>query len=163
MLCISGLASAQDSTQVVSHEGKSDLLLDPFFLILGPALNVSYERILTKDYGIGAEVFLGLGALERNLQISPHFRMYMGRYHANGFFLEAFLPLTIDREYTGWSYRPEIHHTTAGFGMGLGGKWVVKNSLVVEVGGGVARRFFYDGPGEPFTGKFMFGVGYRFK
>jgi|GEM_PF-473006 len=163
LLCVSGLVSAQDSTRVISNEGKSDLLIDPVYVILGPVLNVSYERFLNKDYGLGLHALLGLGALNTEAQISPYIRMYMGQHHTNGFFLEAFLPFTIDREYTGWSYRPEIHHTTAGFGVGLGAKWVVKNSMVVQVGGGVARRFFYDGPNEPITGKFMFGVGYRFK
>jgi len=157
------VASAQDSIRTVSHYGKHDLQIDPLFLVAGPFLNVSYERILTKDYGLGAHMLLGLGALDTEMQISPYIRMYMGRHHANGFFLEAFMPITTSREYTLWSYRPEIHHTTVGLGVGLGGKWVVKKNILLEIGSGVGRRFFYDGSNESITGKYMFGVGYRFK
>jgi len=162
LLWISTVAAAQDSVGTVSHGGKSDLLLDPVYLIVAPALNVSYERFLNKDYGVGLHALLGLGALDTDAQLSPYIRMYMGRHHANGFFLEAFLPITTEVKDRGWS-RLMARHTTLGLGVGAGGKWIVKNNIVLEFSGALGRRFFYDGGGEPVTGKWMMGVGYRFK
>lgn len=146
------------------------MLIDPIFLIAAPALNASYERILNADYGVGVHALLGLGAMDEIVQISPYARMYLGQRYASGFFLEAFFPITSSEEYED-SYNSTgdyigsgttIRKTTVGFGVGMGGKWVLKKNIIFELGGGVGRRLFYDGPNEPLVGKWMLGVGYKF-
>jgi len=166
LLCVSGLVSAQDAVGTVSNEGKSDLLIDPVVLIAGPFFHASYERLLTKDYGVGVNtlLLLGSGALEVDAMISPYARMYMGMDHAHGFFVEVSLPVTTEEREDGRRFGGSmVRHTNVGFGVGAGGKWIVKNNLVLELGGALGRRFFYDGPGEPIIGKWMIGLGYRFK
>src|SRR5690606_20495023 len=149
LLCISGALFAQDSTRTVSYERKNDVLIDPIFLIAAPALNASYERILNADYGVGVHALLGLGAMDEIVQISPYARMYLGQRYASGFFLEAFFPITSSEEYEESFEKentPSTRETTFGFGVGMGGKWVLKKNIIFEIGGGVGRRLFYDGP-----------------
>ena len=52
---------------------KNDILIDPFWLIGGLAVNASYERILTEDSGLGANAIFGIGNhLDDFVQISPY-------------------------------------------------------------------------------------------
>lgn len=171
LLSISFVAFSQETEESVSHTRKNDLLIDPIFLIAGPIVNASYERILNEDYGVGVHTLFGLGAMDEIVQISPYARMYTGKKYASGFFLEAFVPITSTKEdvsryddNTGnYIERRDERNSTVGLGVGLGGKWVVKRSIVLEIGGGVARRFGYKGTtGEPITGKWMMGIGYKF-
>lgn len=157
-----------------SDSRKNDIFLDPFVLIVGPIFNASYERIITDDQGIGLNVLAGLGAMDEFFQASPYFRMYFGEKRAQGFFLEGFVPVTSSKEdvYEGgaydengnWYYPPSSlqRSTTVGLGFGLGGKWILKRSILVELSGGIGRRFFGSDLDENITGKWMIGLGYRF-
>lgn len=158
--------SSADQSQYVR---KNDIMLDPIFLIAAPALNMSYERILNADVGIGVHALIGLDGLEDLTQVSPYLRMYFGKDYASGFFLEGFIPITGSEEtITKYDNAGNFiesrgsRETTVGFGVGLGGKWMLKKNMIFELGGGVGRRFYYDGDDEPITGKWMIGVGYRF-
>lgn len=167
-------ASAQDM-ETTTSERQNDIMLSPIELIAGPALNVSYERLLNKDSGIGINgIFVfnnsdGNGNLSS--QVSPYYRMYFGKKYASGFFVEAFVPITSsnDSNYnfqyntTGYnqSYYTYEKNTTVGAGIGFGGKWVARRNIIFEVSGGVARRFG-NGNYEKITGKGMLGIGYRF-
>jgi len=148
LLSISILTSAQDSTKTVFHAGKHDLLVNPINSMVESALNASYEHILTKDYGVGIDVFVGIASFARaNVQFSPFARMYMGRHRANGFFLEAFLPITIGEEFAEQFGHPDLRHTSIGLGAGLGGKWVLPKGIVLEVSGGLGQKLSYKGSG----------------
>ncbi len=170
---------AQDlnSAQESGSERKNDIVLDPILLIAVPMINVSYERILNKDMGVGVNAMIVLDKdVDDFKQVSPYFRYYMGRKYASGFFFEGFVPVTFQKDdFYGsdydditntyyYSYRGNKTVTTVGIGFGVGGKWVIKDRLVIEASGGIARRF---GNGERYdvgevTGKIMGGIGYRF-
>lgn len=160
-----------------NSERKNDILADPILLIAVPLINVSYERLISKDMGIGVNAMITLNdEVDDFKQFSPYFRFYMGKNYASGFFLEGFVPVTIGTVDTYGSYYDSPTNTyfysnigsknltTVGIGFGVGGKWVIKNRLVLEASGGIARRFGdfnkYD-IGEV-TGKIMGGIGYRF-
>ncbi|MEC5158446.1 DUF3575 domain-containing protein [Chryseobacterium sp. MP_3.2] len=167
---------AQEET---SAQRQNDIMISPIELIAGSTLNVSYERLLNKDSGIGINAILLLdngdsgGGLQS--QISPYYRMYFGKKYAAGFFVEAFVPITMSNDsvympyngsssgYYESSYRYE-KNTTIGAGIGFGGKWVARKNIVFEVSGGVARRFGMSDEynDTPITGKGMLGIGYRF-
>lgn len=162
---------AQDSTRTVSYERKNDILIDPISLIVGPVFNASYERILNEDFGIGLHTLLGLGTMDEIVQISPYARIYLGKEYAEGFFLETFLPITSKDEYqerdtfTGEPVEGSLatRKTSFGFGVGMGGKWILKKNIIFEIGGGIGRRLFYDNVAdEVLVGKWMLGVGYKF-
>lgn len=157
---------AQESTD----DRRNDVMISPIELIAGPTLNVSYERLLNKDSGIGinAIILLDSGDSDSGLQsqISPYYRMYFGKKYGAGFFVEAFVPITMSNDYVYVPYSGSGYekNTTIGAGIGFGGKWVARKNIVFEVSGGVARRFGmsdeYDD--TPITGKGMLGIGYRF-
>jgi len=163
--------------QETSGERQNDVMVSPIELIAGSALNVSYERLLNKDSGLGINVILLLENGDSGdgiqTQISPYYRMYFGKKYASGFFVEGFVPITLSNDsiyipyvgpgYYDSSYRYE-KNTTIGAGIGFGGKWVARKNIVFEASIGIARRFgmskeYID---TAITGKGMLGIGYRF-
>lgn len=170
---------AQDlnSNMENGSERKNDILIDPFLLIAVPLANVSYERLINQDMGIGVNAMITLSdEVDDFKQISPYFRYYLGRKYASGLFFEGFIPVTMQKDnfyYTEYDsptmtyyykYGGDKTITTVGVGFGVGGKWVIKDRLVIEASGGIARRFgdFDKYDIGPVTGKIMGGIGYRF-
>ena len=147
---------------------KNDLVIDPFWLIGGLALNASYERIISADAGVGVNAILGIGNdLDDFSQISPYYRAYFGSKYASGFYIEGFVPITMQKENLWDNNGNETNrtktYTTGGLGFGLGGKWVAKKKFVFELNLGIGRQFIGDhGSDDPVTGKGMIGVGYAF-
>ncbi len=169
---------AQETSET-SAERQNDIMISPIELIAGPALNVSYERLLNRNSGIGinAVVLLDKETADSGItsQIAPYYRMYFGKKYASGFFVEAFVPITMSNDsYYNFIYDPQFgvvgsnynteKNTTVGIGVGFGGKWVVRNNIIFEASIGIARRFgmsdTYDE--SAITGKGMLGIGYRF-
>jgi len=145
-----GNAQEVNSEIQLLTERKNDIILDPLLLIAVPMINISYERILKQNMGVGINAMIDLsGETDEIAQISPYFRYYLGKKYASGFFLQGFAPITVSE-------------FSAGLGLGFGGKWVLKKRLVLEVSGGVARRVFNDPGFDEVTGVFMTGIGYRF-
>lgn len=167
-------AQAQENTE---KQRKNDILADPILLIAVPLANVSYERLISDNKGIGINAMINLDRNDdRFTQFSAFYRMYFGKKYASGFFLEGFIPVTTETndiysynydDVNGYFYTSSVrknNFTTVGIGFGVGGKWVMKNNLVIEASGGIARRFgdrdkhYF----EEVTGKIMGGIGYRF-
>lgn len=178
LLLIASLVLAFNAqAQEESSDRQNDIMISPIELIAGPALNVSYERLLNKDSGIGINVAVLLDNNDDGdglqSQISPYYRMYFGKKYAAGFFVEAFVPITMSNDaiYTPYygsgyyvaEYRYE-KNTTIGAGIGFGGKWVARRNIIFEASLGIARRFGMNSENDntPVTGKGMLGIGYRF-
>ena len=170
---------AQTENPTSTSERKNDVMISPIELIASPLLNISYERLISENSGVGVN---GMFYFRDNKdvydsrfsQISPYYRMYFGKKYAAGFFVEGFVPITSTKDYY-YTYNydyvfstnsEEVRRTTVGIGIGLGGKWITRNNIVFEVSGGLARRFgssnkeFYGS--DNLTGKGMLGIGYRF-
>ncbi len=151
-------------------QGMNDIMIDPILMIAAPAANISYERLLNQDSGLGINAIFGLGREMTDFwQVSPYYRMYFGKKFASGFFVEGFVPITSTKEddyvYLSPNNQPQPideNVTSIGFGIGFGGKWVVKRNIVFEASGGVGRRFSDKDYLEKITGKGMLGIGYRF-
>lgn len=153
---------------------QNDIMISPIELIAAPSLNVSYERLLNENSGVGVNGFFYLGNSEsyRFSQISPYYRMYFGKKYASGFFVEGFVPIHMMKDHT-YNYitgpypkSSEVTNTSVGFGVGFGGKWVAKRNILFEASAGIARKFNTLDTGNyqesPITGKGMLGIGYRF-
>ena len=168
-------AQERNSQQESGSERKNDILADPILLISVPMINVSYERLISQNMGIGVNAMITLNDdVDDFRQVSPYFRYYLGRKYASGFFFEGFVPITNsltevyteinENNYYSYNYAGDQNITTVGVGFGVGGKWVIKDKLVIEASGGIARRFGdfnkYNTGGV--TGKIMAGIGYRF-
>ena len=173
---ITGFVSIQ-AQEETSVERQNDIMISPIELIASAALNVSYERLLNKDSGVGINVILLLDKGNSNdsieSQISPYYRMYFGKKYASGFFVEGFVPITMSNDsiyipYVGPGYFESSYkyekNTTIGAGIGFGGKWVARKNIIFEASMGIARRFGMNKEytDTPITGKGMLGIGYRF-
>ncbi|MGN0003214.1 MAG: hypothetical protein ACI35V_07255 [Sphingobacterium composti] len=157
-------ALAQQSAEDLPNFRKNDILIDPFWLIGGAYINFSYERLISSGTGVGANLLLGAGENDEFTQVSPFVRSYFGNKYASGFFLEGFVPITVDREgfYNDGNGVTQVTRTTGGIGFGVGFKWLAKKRMVFEISGGVARRVFGERGGlTPITGKGMVGVGIK--
>lgn len=153
-------------------EKQNDIMGDPVMLVGVPLLNVSYERFLNKDSGVGFNLMLELD--NSNLfQISPYYRMYFGQEYASGFFIEGFVPIYLGKQkaYLNeddtsqiFSETVNVNRTSIGIGFGLGKKWVIKKNIIFELSAGIGRLI----GGEKYnyvsnlTGKGTLGIGYRF-
>ena len=170
---------AQTENPTSTSERKNDVMISPIELIASPLLNISYERLISENSGVGVN---GMFYFRDNKdvydsrfsQISPYYRMYFGKKYAAGFFVEGFVPITNTTDYYStytdqppYYYSNEERRTTVGIGVGLGSKWITRNNIIFEISGGIARRFgshkdnyYYDS--DHLTGKGMLGIGYRF-
>jgi hypothetical protein len=170
-------ANAQTKETTNKVKRQNDVMISPLELIITPLLNISYERLINENSGIGLNVLAYLGGDEYDTgfsQFSPYYRMYFGQKYASGFFVEGFLPVTTTHDvyylYNGGSSISTQRRTTLGAGIGLGGKWIAKRNIVFEASFGMGRRFGSATPtgGNNFdqdfniTGKGMLGIGYRF-
>lgn len=171
MLSLSLQAQETEGTTSIR---KNDIVADPILLIALPIANLSYERIISHNKGVGVNAMIGLKGDNKGFsQFSPYFRLYMGKKYGSGFFFEGFIPVTTNKtdhyEYiSGEEYNTNYtyslrRYTTVGVGFGVGGKWVFKNNIIIEASGGIARRFGNrDYSFDAVTGKIMGGIGYRF-
>ena len=167
--------SAQDEES--NNARKNDFMVDPIILIAVPALNITYERLISRESAIGINAIIGLGSDADNFsQFSPFYRMYFGKKFASGFFVEGFIPITTTNDsyynyevVNGNYYEKYIDEkkTTVGFGVAAGGKWVTKRNIIFEASLGIGRRFglnrddgYYSG--EEVVPRGMLGIGYRF-
>ncbi len=89
------LGTLSINAQETEKQRKNDILADPVLLIAVPMANVSYERLLSENKGIGVNAMITLDPEDdRFTQFSAFYRMYFGKKYASGFFLEGFIPVT---------------------------------------------------------------------
>ena len=149
LLLCSTLSLAQEET--TTDFKKNELKGNALFLVLG-SFDVSYERILNEESGVGISV-----------------NITFGKKPAVGFFGEAFGMLNnvddwVYEESPNYSYEPKTL-TDFALGIGLGGKWVTKKGLLLEINAGVGRNLFnnkYDDRDYELIGRAGITVGYRF-
>lgn len=75
LLSVFSLNNAQDKKQ-----RKNDIIADPILLIAIPLANVSYERLISENMGLGLNAMLTLSSNNESFkQFSPYFRYYLGK------------------------------------------------------------------------------------
>ncbi|MCH9660904.1 MAG: DUF3575 domain-containing protein [Bacteroidetes bacterium] len=175
-LGMSAIALAQEKSQEqeespISH--RHELRIDALEGLIVPAIDVSYEYIISKYSGVGISTYVSLDSDTNNYQkfaITPYYRQYFFSkedFGAKGFFAEGLLQLGMgdDDEYfyiddtnNGVT---ESNWTKFGIGFAVGQKWVSKNGFIVELNLGGGRYFGEDaGPEGFFRGGAS--IGYRF-
>lgn len=172
MLSISGMSFSQEKRNSKS-DGSSltnfnDVKLNSLYLILG-AFEVSFERSLNEESGIGIDVFLPFDDEiqdDINYYISPYYRIYIGNNYASGFFIEGFGMLNSTKNYT-FSIDTETEENVTDFalGVGLGGKFLTKRGFIGELNLGIGRNLFNDKNDRfdnEIVGKAGIRIGYRF-
>ena len=109
----------------------------------------------------GAEIWLYFACAAADLEgnyvpfsITPYYRIYFGKKPATGFFFDGFGIYNITNTsydkytydnfgYSSYSTRVEGEKISDfALGFGLGGKWMPRKGVVLELSGGVGRNLF---------------------
>lgn len=144
-LILASTLNAQESANNYHHE----LRLNALNLVLGnPELD--YEYLLNENSGAGIYASINVDnnkIFPYNFMAGPYYRLYVGSRYASGFFFEGTLSVIGEKvdKYdpnTG-SYSP---YDKIGFGpsVAIGGKFVIRKSVVFEFFGGIGRNFSAD-------------------
>ena len=184
LLILSGFNLFSQEAETVPEFKKNELKLNALILVVGAA-DITYERLLNEESGVGISVFAALDkSIYTRFYVSPYYRFYFGKKPAAGFFVEGFGMLNhFDDSYDAYieSYQgfdsmgnPILYQnyykgkkiTDFALGFGLGGKWVTKRGIFFEIFGGIGRNLFNsndnDFYGNTIVGKGSVAIGYRF-
>jgi hypothetical protein len=153
----------------LNSQNFNELKLNGLFLILG-AFEVTYERTLNEESGIGVSVFLPIDKeISDDIQyfISPYYRFYFGNKYAAGFFVEGFGMLnSTNRNINvlgGSLGDDDDFRTDLALGFAVGGKWVTKKGFSIELYSGIGRNLFNNNDTDyEIIGKGGINFGYRF-
>jgi hypothetical protein len=148
---------------------KNEIKGNALALILG-SLAVTYERILNEESAVGFALNVPANnyVFDINYTATAYYRYYFGDKPAAGFFGEAFGMLNSVDDYVyddNFNYGYERKNLTDfAIGVGLGGKWVTKKGLVLELNAGIGRNLFNSQFDRDFTiiGRGGVSIGYRF-
>lgn len=166
-----GFGQEQKDTEVLKNEVKGNAL----FLVIG-ATEFSYERILSKDSGVGVSLFFAKqDDADVNFSLTPYYRAYFGKKPAAGFFVEGFSMINNgkreDKVYYGYNqdtYASYVIRTEKGasftdlaLGFSLGAKWVHPRGFVFEFSGGIGRNLL-DSNSPEVVARGGINLGYRF-
>ncbi|MGF1924570.1 MAG: hypothetical protein ACQUHE_10360 [Bacteroidia bacterium] len=141
--------SIQKNAEAIGHGGNNELKINLLFTVLGMP-EISYERLLADNMGIGASVFVGLDdSQDYKFGFIPHYRIYFGAKKASGFFIEGNASLITSRDYSSIYYGSSSYYgyygsverniTTFGLGAAAGGKFLTRNGFLGEAYLGVGR------------------------
>jgi hypothetical protein len=149
---------------------KNELKGNALFLILG-SLDMTYERILNEESGVGIALSIPVDKYNWDINFSAtgFYRYYFGEKPAAGFFGEAFgMVNNVDdwiyyEDGNEYNYRQKTL-TDFALGVGLGGKWVTKKGLLLEINAGIGRNLFNSKYERDFEliGRGGITLGYRF-
>ena len=147
-------------SQSVFDISETELRINALTLLVGPALDISYERVLSSSSGVGGSLLLNFGGDNYGSQkfaLTPFYRFYFfdhKDYGARGLFVEAFSSLAIV-EYTEWGeseFNPEAKLGYGSYmeqdqgnefqwsiGFAAGRKWINQKGFSFEIFLGVGR------------------------
>lgn len=153
--------------------GKNELRLNVLGLVLPGLVDVTYERIIDDNqaFGFQGSFYIpneDLGNYIFHYSFSPHYRLYTSSTkYSQGFFMQlglnaASVPVEI-YEYNDLFYVNSRVEDVFFFGpeVGLGGKWVIRNGLVIELGASLSRTIVSADYRE-FNGQYWLSIGKRF-
>lgn len=163
--------SIQKNAEAIGHGGNNELKINLLFSIIGMP-EISYERILADNMGVGASIFVGLdNTIDYKFGFTPHFRVYFGQKKASGFFIEGNMSFITVRDnyynYSPSSYYPtsniyiEKNRTNFGLGAAAGGKFLTRNGFLGEAYLGVGRVLGEDSSFEAYP-RIGITIGKRF-
>ena len=137
-----------NSNEIGKNELKVNLLTSIFALP-----EISYERILEDNMGVGLSLAAGIGDdddfSEYRFLAIPHYRLYFGKKRAAGFFIEGNAAIGSVKERYFMYYNAASNsyltstvdnaRTNFGLGAAVGAKFLTRNGFTGEVYGGVGR------------------------
>jgi hypothetical protein len=165
----------QKNAETIGQGGNNELKINLLFSVIGMP-EITYERILKDNMGVGLSAFVGLdNDIDYTYGITPYFRVYFGQKKASGFFIEGNASVIGNRSYhyipSYSNYYPpnpselqvKVTETSFGLGAAAGGKFLTRNGFLGEAYLGVGRllgeRHSYSGEAYPRIG---ITIGKRF-
>lgn len=139
-----------DTTKTVDKvDGKNDITLN-ILNTLFSLPEISYERILSNNTGLGIVAMVGVGRnIDYKYNFIAYYRMYFSDKQGCGFFIEGngIVNWSYDIENTVVYYNMEGekyfgsrgNRTDVGLGMAIGSKFLTKNGFIGEIYAGVGR------------------------
>ena len=150
-----GQSSDTPSTapQSVFDISETELRINALALLVGPALDISYERVLSSSSGVGASLLLNFGGDNygsQELALSPFYRFYFfdqKDYGARGLFAEAFSSFSLVEPYADWVELPDGSYSEKdpgnefqwSIGFAAGRKWINQKGFSFEIFLGIGR------------------------
>jgi hypothetical protein len=141
------------ATTPSSDLSQTELRINALTLLVGPALDISYEHVLSESSGLGGSLLLNFGGDNYGSQkfaLSPFYRFYFfdqKDYGARGLFVEGFSSLALVEPYTEWvelrdgsfveQDRGNQFQWSIGFAAGR--KWINQKGFSFEIFLGVGR------------------------
>jgi len=169
LLCLSSCLSSYCQQKEVPDFKRNELKGNALFLVLG-AVEITYERLINEDSGIGATVFfVNEDDFESNFTLTPYYRAYFGKKTAAGFFIEGFSMFNTGVASKTYYYDnnnnisriKKDRYSDLALGFGLGSKWVHKRGFVFEINTGIGRNLLSKNSPE-IVGRLGITLGYRF-
>lgn len=163
----------EEERGIKSLEGrKHEIRVDAAEALIIPALDVSYEYVISKYSGAGISVFIGFGNETaddyQKFAITPFYRQYFFNkqdYGARGFYAEGSLQYGSGGSNSGDFILNNFDNddwSRFGIGFALGQKWVSRNGFIVDFSLGLGRYFGSDDVGPDVFFRGGVNVGYRF-
>ncbi len=142
-----------NAPQSVFDTSETELRINALALLVGPALDISYERVLSSSSGVGASLLLNFGGDNyggQELALSPFYRFYFfdqKDYGARGLFVEAFSSFALVEPYADWvelqdgSYleKDPGNEFQWSIGFAAGRKWINQKGFSFEIFLGIGR------------------------
>lgn len=142
-----------NAPQSVFDISETELRINALALLVGPALDISYERVLSSSSGVGASLLLNFGGDNygsQELALSPFYRFYFfdqKDYGARGLFVEAFSSFALVEPYADWvelqdgSYieKDPGNEFQWSIGFAAGRKWINQKGFSFEIFLGIGR------------------------
>ncbi|MFT5254496.1 MAG: hypothetical protein ACI87N_003568 [Flavobacteriales bacterium] len=169
LLCFSSFLSGYSQQKEVPDFKKNELKGNALFLVLG-AVELTYERILNEDTGLGVSIFfVNQDDFESNFMLTPYYRAYFGNKPAAGFFVEGFSMFNTGVASKTYYYDSNSNisrvdknrYSDLALGFGLGSKWIHKKGYVFEINAGIGRNLLSRNSPDV-VGRAGITLGYRF-
>ncbi|MEP2934987.1 MAG: DUF3575 domain-containing protein [Gilvibacter sp.] len=172
----SAMAQNQEDQPKNLQERRHELRLDALEALIVPAIDVSYEYVISKYSGVGATGWISLDSdtdfIEgfQKFAITPYYRQYFfnkKEYGARGFYAEGLLQFAGGKDYDEYytendEFVSNENWTNFGIGFSLGQKWVSNNGFVLDINLGAGRYLGSTDTGPDAFFRGGVGVGYRF-
>lgn len=132
---------------------QTELRINALSLLVGPALDISYEHVLSNSSGLGGSLLLNFSGDNYGSQkvaLSPFYRFYFfdqKDYGSRGLFVEGFSSFALVEPYTEWvelrdgSYveQDQSNKFQWSIGFSAGRKWINERGFSFEIFLGVGR------------------------
>ncbi|MES2652665.1 MAG: hypothetical protein V4663_13060 [Bacteroidota bacterium] len=138
-------SSIQRNAETLGHGGNNELKLNLLNVINGMP-ELSYERIIADNMGLGASVFVALdNSVAYKFSFASYYRLYFGKKKASGIFIEGNTGiLTLEDEYyADVAHIYKVTSTNFTLGVAVGVKYLTRNGFFGEAYAGGGKLLAY--------------------